>query len=129
MDGRLMGRGCVHGVFTLEEHFRGPVSYEGVPGANGSTSLGHLVFWASESDAERGVFAGCPSALGAVTTSVGAEPASWYRCGGGIHSGHVMLVWQRKHRTYAVSAHGQTATNRELVRRVADRLDYVDTGS
>jgi len=120
-----MGRGCAHGVFTLEEHFRGPAGYAGVPGAHGPTPLGHLVIWAADDRESSGAVAGCPSAQIAGASNVNGRIAHWYRCQGGVHSGHVMLVWRRSHTTYSVSAHGQTETNRRLLRRVADGLDYV----
>jgi hypothetical protein len=130
----LEGRGCPRQSFVLEEHFRGPPTFQGIPGPKGPLTLGHLDVWAVPDGAragQDGVY-GCPSSSVAGGVSVGGVSGLWYRCregSSGLDSGHVLLVWKRGDITYGVGSHGHTATSRRLVLAIVRQLTYVSGAS
>jgi hypothetical protein len=114
-DQRLGGPGCFRaGAFLMQEVFRGPAAYIGIPDTDGSTSnVGHLNIWSSPEGHIDAAGVGCVERGRTVgTTEILGHSAVWMTCPENTNppqdSGHIMLQWTEDGSVYAVSLHTDT---------------------
>ncbi|HXF71321.1 MAG TPA: hypothetical protein VNO79_01755 [Actinomycetota bacterium] len=116
----------------MQEVFRGPATYSGIPASDGSPSnIGHLNIWSSPVERVDLAGLGCEGHEREVgTTEVAGHPAEWIVCPeDGIppqDSGHVILRWREGGIMYAVSVHRNSAVNRGLALEIAQHLVLVN---
>jgi hypothetical protein len=120
------------GLFLIQEVFRGPSSYIGMPQTDGSVShVGHLNIWSIPRGKLDAAGLGC-RARGKTegTIDVRGEAAQWVTCPADRNppqdSGHVMLEWSVAGIVYAVSVHTDTPVNRSLALFTAQHLVLVE---
>jgi hypothetical protein len=131
-DQELGGPGCFRGsAFLMQEVFRGPASYSGMPDSDGSPSnIGHLNIWSSPRRTIDTAGLECKAQRRTVgTTEVDGRPAEWVDCPEkGIppqDSGHIILEWSEQGIVYAVSLHRDSPVNRGLALTIAQHLVLV----
>jgi hypothetical protein len=131
-DQRLGGPGCFRaGAFLIQEVFRGPASYSGIPDSDGSASnIGHLNVWSTSQGTLDAAGVGCAGRGRTVgTAEVASHPAEWISCPEDEDppqdSGHVVLQWSEAGIVYAISLHTDTPINRSLAVAIADQVVLV----
>jgi hypothetical protein len=119
------------GAFSMQEVFRSPPSYIGIPDTDGSTSnVGHLNIWSSPEAHIYDAGLGCVDRGRTVgATEVLGHSAVWVICPQNMNppadSGHVILQWSDAGVVNAVSVHTDTPTNRSLALVIARNLNFV----
>ena len=119
-------------IFLIQEVFKGPPSYVGMPDTDGSASdVGHLNIWSIPSGTLDTAGVGC-TANGSPggTIDMNGAAARLIACPAGRNppqdSGHIVLQWSEAGIVYAVSVHTDTPVNRRLALFVAEHLVIVE---
>ena len=121
ISNQLEGPGCWRQMFVLEEHFKGPLGYAGIPGPHGTSPLGHLAIWATRTSVADEEPCASPRFLGA--GRLATLSGRWYLCPtGGLNAGHLAFVWNTARVSYGVSVHRNSQVNRRLIERIVARL-------
>ena len=110
-----------NGTFSLTGSFPAPHGYIGPPGEVGS---GHFTVWAATSKFIREGYVGCADGRTISRDEIAGRKTTWVVCPAAseLDGGHVLVEWSKDGWTYALSLHTNTATNRSLLRIMADHV-------
>jgi hypothetical protein len=135
-DQQLGGPGCFRdGAFLIQEVFRGPASYSGIPDSDGAPSnVGHLNVWSTPEGTIHAAGLGCEDRGRTVgTAEVDGLPAVWLSCPEDVDppqdSGHIVIRWSDAGFVYAVSVHTDNPVNRTLALAIAQSVVLVQPES
>lgn len=115
--------GC-NGTFSSTGSFHGPHGYVGT---RDSPGWGHFTMWAAPHRLINQGYVGCTDGKRLSQETIDGRRTRLISCPAGseLDSGHVLVEWSDQGWIYALSLHGNTPTNRRLLRVMAEHIAKV----